>query len=192
MGPMIRKTWTVGNGLVLPPKTRHFKVTILATIKYLSSDHIMTWSVCTLCSFSHSFISRCQIWDKTNIHWVTFKNPGCSGKISCYLTPIGRILVRSQIWHRKVEERLKLHNLHTDHFMICWDLRYLIGAKVAATVKCNRGPGTTQPKHCCFMTGPGNNPTNTKPVAVLAWSRTELNHFAGPNPNCWRVTRTHC
>jgi hypothetical protein len=41
-GIITRKTRTVGNGAVLPAKTRHFKSTIFAPIKYLSSDRIMT------------------------------------------------------------------------------------------------------------------------------------------------------
>jgi len=41
-GLTTRKTRTIGNGPVLPPKTRHLKFTIVAPIKYLSSDRIMT------------------------------------------------------------------------------------------------------------------------------------------------------
>jgi len=41
-GLTTRKTWTVGNGAVLPPKTRHFKSTMFAPMKYLSSDRSMT------------------------------------------------------------------------------------------------------------------------------------------------------
>ena len=140
-------TWTIGNGPVLPPKTRHFKFTILAPIKYLSSDCTMTWSVRTLCSFSHSFTSRCQICNWTNIRWVAIEKPQISRKIWCYFTVIQQILVWLQIWKREVEERLKLHNLYIDHVMIWWDLRYLIGAKVAGTVKWNSSAGTTQPTH---------------------------------------------
>jgi len=36
------KTRTVANGSVLPPKTRHFNLTTLSPIKYLSSDRIVT------------------------------------------------------------------------------------------------------------------------------------------------------
>jgi len=118
MGLTTRKTQTVGNGPVLPPKTRHFKFPILAPIKYLSYDRIVIWSVRTLCSFSRSFTSRCQICDWTNIRWVAVENPRISLIISCYFTAILRILVGSQIWKREVKERIILHNLHTDHITI--------------------------------------------------------------------------
>jgi hypothetical protein len=42
MGLTTRKTRTVGNGAVFPVKTQHFKSTIFAPIKYLSSDRITT------------------------------------------------------------------------------------------------------------------------------------------------------
>jgi hypothetical protein len=61
------KTWTVAIGPVLPPKTRHFNTTCLAPNKYLSSDRIMTQSICELCSFVSSSTSRFQICDQTNI-----------------------------------------------------------------------------------------------------------------------------
>jgi hypothetical protein len=41
-GLTTRKTRPTGNGPVLPPKTRHFNITTLPPIKYLSSDCIMT------------------------------------------------------------------------------------------------------------------------------------------------------
>jgi len=61
------KTRTVAIGPVLPPKTRHFNITTLPPIKYLSSDRIVTSSVCRLCSSSRPFSSRFQICDPTNI-----------------------------------------------------------------------------------------------------------------------------
>ena len=112
-----------------PPKTRHFKFTSLAPVKYLSSDRIMTWSVRRLCSFSCSFTSRCPICDQTSIRWVAIENPPISGKISLNFTAIRRILVLSQIWPREVTEQLKLHNLRTDHVMIRSQFKYLIGVK---------------------------------------------------------------
>ena len=80
-----------------PPKTRHFKSPILAPIKYLSSDRILTWSVHRLCSFSPSFPSRSQICDPTSIRWVAIENPHFSAEISPYFTAIQRILAQSQI-----------------------------------------------------------------------------------------------
>ena len=112
-----------------------FNIKRLAPIEYLSSDRIMTWSICRLCSSSRSFTSRCQMCDWTNIHWVAVENPRILVEIWCYFAAIQRILVRSQYWQREVEERLKVHNLHMDHVLIRSELIYLIGAKVAGTLK---------------------------------------------------------
>jgi len=158
------KTRTVSIGPVLPLKTRHFQFTILAPIKYLSSDCIITWSVCRLCSFGRPFTSRSQIWHRTNIRCVAIENPPISCKISRYFTPTLRILVQSQIWEREGKERLKLHNVRTDHIMIRSELKYLIGANDGGTAKWNCGPDTTQPKNPWFMSGLGNKPA--KPMLV--------------------------
>jgi hypothetical protein len=162
------KTRTVAIGPVLPPKTRHFKFTILAPIKYLSSDRIVTWSVCRLCSFSRSFTFRSQIWDRTNIRCVAIENPPIWRKISRYLTATLRILVESQIWEREVKARLNLHNLRTDHVMIRSELKYLTGTKVGGTAKWNHGPGRAQPKNRGFISGPGNKPAKRMGVGFLA------------------------
>jgi len=129
-----------------PPKTRHFKSPILAPIKYLSSDRILTWSVHRLCSFSPSFPSRSQICDPTSIRWVAIENPHFSAEISPYFTAIQRILAQSQIYQWEAKEGLKLHNLRTDHVTIRSELRYVIGGKVAGTVIWNRGPVPTRPR----------------------------------------------
>jgi hypothetical protein len=129
-------TWTtrtIGNGLVLPPYTRHFKFTILALINYLSFDRIRTWSVRMLCSFSRSFTSRCQICDQTIIRWVAIKYPPIARQMSRYLTAIQWILVRSQIWKRELKVRLVIHTLCTYHIMIQSELKYWIEAKVGET-----------------------------------------------------------
>jgi len=172
MGFTTWKTQTIGNGLVLPPKTRHFKFTILAPIKYLSSDCTMTWSVRTLSSFGRSLTSHCQICDQTNIRWVAIKNLQILLKIWCYFAGIQRILTWSQIEKREVEERVTLHNLHLYHVIIRWDLKFLIGAKIAGTVKWNRSPGSPQPKTA------GNNPANTKRVRF--WPGLEPNQTKLP------------
>ena len=134
MGLTTRKTRTVGNGAVLPPKTRHFKSTIFPPIKYLSSDRIMTWSVRKLSSFSPSFTSCIQICDRTNKRGGAIENARNSLKNRLYSTATQRISVRSQIWMREVKQELKLHNLRTDHVMIRLELIYLIGAKAVGTV----------------------------------------------------------
>ena len=130
----------------LPPKTRHFKSTIVPPIKYLSSDHIVTWSVRRLCSFSPSFPSRSHIYDRTNIRWVAIENPHFLAEIPLFFAAIQRILVQSQIWQQEVKEGLKLHNLHIDHVMIRSEPKYFIGAKVAGTVIWNCGPVPTRPQ----------------------------------------------
>jgi len=96
-GLTTRKTRTIGHGPVFPPKTQHFKITILPPFKYLSSDRIMTWLVCRLFRFSRSFTSRCQIGDRTNTNCVAIENPPIWRKISPYFTANQRILVRLQI-----------------------------------------------------------------------------------------------
>ena len=102
----------------------------VAPIKYLSSDRITIWSVRRLCSFSPSFTSRCQICDWTNIHWFAVKSHHIWGEIPGFSIATRRILVRPQIWEREVKERLKLHNLRTDHIVIQSELKYLIAAKI--------------------------------------------------------------
>ena len=133
-GLTTRKTRTVRNGALLPPKTWHFKSTIFAPIKYLSSDRIMTWSLRRLTSFSPSLTSRIQICDRTNDRWGAIENPRNSLKKRLYFTATQQISVQSQIWMRVMEEGLKLHNLRTDHVTIRSEHIYIIGAKAVATV----------------------------------------------------------
>jgi hypothetical protein len=52
--------------------------------------------------------------------------------------------------------------------MIQLELKYLIGAKVAKTIKWNRGQGTTRPKNCGFMSFLGDKPAKTERVRLLA------------------------
>jgi hypothetical protein len=128
------KTWTVAIGPVLPPKPRHFNTTSLALIIYLSSDRIMTRSICKLCSFMRSFTYRFQICDQTDIRWVASENPGNSREIwHCCAAIIG-ILVGLQFWTREVNERIILHNLDIDHIIIWSERKYLSGAKGVGTI----------------------------------------------------------
>ena len=149
-GLTTRKTWTVGNGAVLPPKTRHFKFTILAPIKYLSSDHITTWSVRRLGSGPPSFTSHLPICDPTSIRWITIENPPISLRISDYFTNTQRISVRLQIWMQEVKEGLKLDNLHIDYVMIRSQLKYLIGAKGVGTIYLELRSGSNPAKYPRF------------------------------------------
>jgi len=182
-GLTTRKTLTFGNGQVLPPKTWQFMVTILVPIKYLSFDCIMTWSVPTLCSFSCSFTSLGRICNWSNHGWAAIEKLQISHTMSCDFTVIQRMLVRSQICHRAVEERVKLHNLFTEHFMIHWDLRYLIGTRVRGTGRWTHDLGTTKPKNLWLMSTPGNEPGKTKLVRFLVGSGPDLGFFPGPNPD---------
>jgi len=171
------KTRTIWNGPVLLPKTQHFKFTILAAIKYLSSDHIATWSLRRLCSFCRSLTSRIQICDRTGICWVTTENPRISLEICPHFTTTQRISLGSQISMLDVKERVKLHNLRIHHVMIQSELRCLIRAKVAGTVGWIQGPASTRPKHCGFMSGAGNKPTKTKCSGLVGGS------WPGPGPS---------
>jgi len=155
---------------------RQFKCTILAPIKYLSSDHIMTWSVSRLCNFGRSFASHCQICDWINIGWVAIANPLISHTMLRYSTAIHRILVGSQLWMREVVERLTLHNLHTDHVRIRSELKYSIVGKVAGTLIWNHGLGSTLPKNCGFMSRLGHN------LALLTQVGVFSNSWSGPGP----------
>jgi len=117
------KSWTLAIGPVLPPKTRQFNITSLLAIKYLSSNRIVTWSVCRLCSLRRCVTSRFQMYDTTTIYWVPIENPVILSVIWCYFTAIQWILVSSQISARGVKAQITLHNLHTDHVMIQSELR---------------------------------------------------------------------
>ena len=141
-----QKTRPTGNGPVLPPKTRHFNITTLPPIKYLSSDRIMTWSVCRLCSSTRSFTSRSQIFDPTNIRWVAIEYPLISLKMGPFFTATQRISVESQIGQREVKERPELQILRTDHVMIQWELKYLIGGKGVGTVNLEPQSGSNPAK----------------------------------------------
>jgi len=135
-----------------------------------------------VCSFSRSFTSRCQICDRTNIGWVAIENPRILLQIWCYFTAIQRILMRSQIWKREVEEHVTLQNLRFHHVTIHWDIGYLIRTKVAGTMYSNRSQGTTHPKNWRFMSGPGDNPAKTKRDRFLGGSETEPDWTTGRKP----------
>ena len=176
-GLTTRKSRTVGNMAVLPPKTRHFKSTIFTPIKYLSSDHIMTWSVRKLSSSSPSFTSRIQICDRTNICGGAVENPRNWLKNRLYFTATQRISVQSQIWMREVEDGLELHNVRTDHVTIRSELIYLIVVRITWSVKLNRGPGSSRTQTPGLMSGPGMKPAKTGRFRLLGGS------WPGPGPS---------
>jgi len=75
-------------------KTWHHKFTILAPIQWLSSDHIMTWSIRTVCSVGSSFTSHCQSCVQTNIRWVAIEELRISRQMWHNLKANQHILVR--------------------------------------------------------------------------------------------------
>jgi hypothetical protein len=160
------------NGLL--SNTRHFKSTLLRPIKYLSSDSILTWTVCRLCCFSHSFGSCSHICDWNNICWVDIENPLFFAEISLSFTAIQRILVQSQIWQWEVEEGLTRHNMHIYHIVIRSEPKYLIVGKVAGTVIRNHCPGPTGPWIGWVLLFSGKHPQQQHPVRfqsrTTAWS----------------------
>jgi len=169
-GLTTQKSQNVENGPVLQPKTQHLKFIILAPIKYLSSDCIVTWSILRLCHFSRSFTILSQICDQINIRWVAIENLRISNEIWSYFTVIKLILVRSQIWQREVEELLMLHNLHIDHVMIQSKLRYITGGEDAGNAKWNRSAVPTRSTWCGFMSSPGNHSALVTQVGLLGGS----------------------
>jgi len=128
-------------------KTRHFNLTTLAPIKYLSCDRIMTWSVRRLCSSSRSFTSCIQICDPTTTRRVAIENPRIWLEICPYFTATLRISVGSQIWLLEVKELIKLDNLRIHHVMIRSELKYLIAAKVVGTVQLEPRSGSNPAKN---------------------------------------------
>jgi len=93
---------------------------------------------------------------------------------------------------REVKEQVRLDNLGLEHATIRSELRYLIGAKVAGTIKLELRGGYNPAKNRGFMSGPGNKPSKTMWFGFLAGSGTEPNRTAGQKPDGWRVTRTRC
>jgi len=133
MGLTTRKTRTVWNEPVFPPKPGHSKFTILAPFEYLNSDRITTWSIRRLWNFGQSFTYHFQICDPTSVRWVVIENQRISLRICHQFTSTQWISVILPIWLHKVKERQKLNNLHIDHIMIRSKLKYLIGAKAVGT-----------------------------------------------------------
>ena len=109
-----RQTRTVAIELVLPPKSLHFNLTTLAASKYLSSDRIVTWSICRLCRVGHSSTSRDQLGNPSDICSVAFKTPSISPECVHFFTATQRLLVRSPIWTQEVKERSILYDLRID------------------------------------------------------------------------------
>ena len=161
-------------------------------IKYLSSDRIVAWSICRLCSFCRSFTSHSEICDAMNMRWVAIKNLQHSHRIGPIFTATQRISVGSQIWNREVKERLELHNLRIDHVTIQSKLKYLIGAKAVGTEKLEPRSGSNLAQNPRFYVWSRSQTATTKWGGFLAGSGTKPNQTAGQNLDRWRVTRTRC
>jgi hypothetical protein len=71
--PENRSTHRVRGRIGTEPQFQFTVPTTLAPIQYLSSDCIATWSICEMCRLMPYFISRSQICDRINIHWVAVK-----------------------------------------------------------------------------------------------------------------------
>jgi len=154
----------------------------LVAIEYWSSYCIVTWSVRRLCSSSRSLTSRFQIWDLTDIPWVTVNKGQIWSEISGFSIVTQRILVGSHIWDWEVTERLELHNLRTNHVTLQSELKYLIGGK-GVMLKCLAVGGKTGP----FWMGRGV-PVVT-PITMIRF-RVELDPEA--TREFGAVANTHC
>jgi hypothetical protein len=162
-----------------PPTTWHFKSTILAPIKYLSSDCIVTWSVCRLRTVRPSFPSRSHICDRTNICWVAIENPHISAEILRSLTAIQQISVQSQIWQREVKE-----GAETAQSAYLWCHNTIRTQILNWSQSCrnhNMEPWSGS--------NPSPNPVGNPDfwVITLTWPSRPV-----PNPDCSWVTRNHC
>jgi hypothetical protein len=98
--------------------TGHFNLTILAPIKYLSSDSIVTRSICRLCRINRSFTSRVHICNPTNICLVAIKNLPILPKIELFFKATQRLSVGSPIGMWEVKVWFILYNLCIDHVTI--------------------------------------------------------------------------
>jgi len=63
--------WLGGNRTLVPLCRTYYFWQTLAPIKYFSSDHIVTWSIYTLSSCSRPPTSRFQIYNPTDICWIS-------------------------------------------------------------------------------------------------------------------------
>jgi len=136
-GLLPRLDWNpVGFGQVGTGPWNHLAVPkILANIEFSSSYRITTSYVHRFYSIGCSFTSCIPIYDLNDIRWLAVKSGHIPSEIHGFSIVTQWILVRSQIWQQVVKERLKLHNVDTDHVMEQSELKYLIGAKIV-NLKC--------------------------------------------------------
>jgi hypothetical protein len=78
-------------------KTYLLQAHFFAPIKFLSSYHIVTWSICEWCSIRWSFISHCLFFNLINFYWVTVENQWFWPDFQCYFTVTEQIMIELQI-----------------------------------------------------------------------------------------------
>jgi hypothetical protein len=173
-----RKPCATGNGLVLLPKHRHFNITTLPPIKYLSSDHIMTWSVCRLCSSTRSVTLQIRIYDPTNIRWVAIEYLPISLTMRSVFAGTQRISVGLQLVLREVKEWPEVQNLHTDRLTMNWEFKYLIGGQGVGTVKLELQSGSNPAEKQLIYVRSGYPSWEDIPGWVFAWvtNQTKPDH----------------
>jgi len=152
------KTRTAAIWPVLPPTTSIQYPTTLALFKFFSSDHIVIWSICSLCSFSCFCTSRFQIADPADIRSVAIRHWHVSCEVCRFLTVIQQILVGSPSFKREVIELLTTHNLGMDHVTMQSEPRNWLWAQVVEPVIWNLSPVPTGPESQGVMSGAGEAP----------------------------------
>jgi len=162
-----------------PHKTRPFNITTLPPIKYLSSDRIMMWSVCRLCSSSRSCSSRSPICDPTNIRWVAIENLLISHIFALFFhshsTNISRIANRNARGERAAR---------TAQFTY-WSYHDMIRTQISSLSQRFRNH-KMEPRS-------GSNPSPNLVGSPVFRVTTWTGHSGPvPNPDRSRVTRNRC
>jgi len=140
------------------------------------------WLIGRLHSFSRSFTWRFYIYNPTNICWGAIENLQTLHNIWHYLTAIPRIVVRSQISMRAVEELPNVHNVCIDHVSIWLEPKNINTAKVAGTVKWNGNVITTHPETRRFQYSPGNTMSQVTLFVLLRGSWAGVGHLVRFQP----------
>ena len=91
-----------------------------------------------------------------------------------------------------MEELLTLRNLRIDHVTMRSELRYLIRAKVAGTVKRNRSPDPNQPKPHGVMSGLGYYMALVTQSGFLVVRDPDWGLWFSSNPDRTRVSQNRC